>query len=467
MSKNGLFCRIQTLDSRGCTLRLSQLIKDQWAGEHVQSPVDFISKFITLNQNHLKEWLGVDLTAGNEKGELLLHFSPSRYIGCVPIYSPFSGLATSFVEVCNRIDSNEEDIAELLDFVEDTISPEYNKELPLPEDCQVHPPLYMECINYILKFYESMKLCWKKFSNEVRIDKLPRGSTDWTEYSIRMSTDPLSFDKYRNRRNILTTDHCEWHQLCNVLKISLEELSSSRTPNMTKMQYSSYTELLSKYVQKVPLEEANEFVIRMSDPKHIRELKKLANIILKNKHSQNFAWRMDSAVFFERYVQQLVKKASIHVGGVLQCNAKYSISGNKPAWCLQYLEPDMLVHIGASTIVLDAKYKTHMLNTSYFTENLRDTFRSDLHQIMAYTSVNSALQKCGVLIYPYTIFDNGENGEGEEAMLHTKHNTISIHGNFSSTSIHLLGIPLKKRYQDESIIAIENILRSFVVLSEK
>ncbi|WP_299352577.1 hypothetical protein [uncultured Porphyromonas sp.] len=44
------------------------------------------------------------------------------------------------------------------------------------------------------------------------------------------------------------------------------------------------------------------FAERASDPIVVREVKRLANVILRNKRTQRRAWRIDYAILFERYV---------------------------------------------------------------------------------------------------------------------------------------------------------------------
>ena len=249
--------------------------------------------------------------------------------------------------------------------------------------------------------------------------------------------------------------------------VAINEITSSRTPTFIKIRYYDVINLLSNYLQNNGDIPVSEFKNKKSDPIIIQHLKELANVILKNKRTQHYAWRMNSAEFFERYVQFLVKKASLSVGGSVQCNSKYNINGIKPTWCLHYLEPDIIVHLGSSTIVIDAKYKSHMLNTYETTENLKNTFRSDLHQVMAYTSLNTDNNKNAILVYPY--FKKAKDKEDDNTINHTKDNHIIIPGWGTTTNIYLIGIPIKKRYQDEAIqklIDVFKLMKSSFNLAE-
>lgn len=50
------------------------------------------------------------------------------------------------------------------------------------------------------------------------------------------------------------------------------------------------------------------------------------------------------------------------------------------------------------------KYKAHMFNTSASTNGLRDSFRQDLHQVLAYSAFDSAKNKDVMILYPCNKF---------------------------------------------------------------
>ena len=54
--------------------------------------------------------------------------------------------------------------------------------------------------------------------------------------------------------------------------------------------------------------------------------------------------------------------------------------------------------------VIDAKYKSHVFNWNDYSDELRDTFRHDFHQILAYCSFNSMQTKSAMLVYPFNNF---------------------------------------------------------------
>ena len=93
------------------------------------------------------------------------------------------------------------------------------------------------------------------------------------------------------------------------------------------------------------------------------------------------------------------------LGARTESNARYQIFGaNNPAWALRYLEPDILLVKGEYLCTIDAKYKAHMFNTSASIDSLKDSFRQDLHQVLAYSAFDLAKNKDAMILYPCNKF---------------------------------------------------------------
>lgn len=67
-----------------------------------------------------------------------------------------------------------------------------------------------------------------------------------------------------------------------------------------------------------------------------------------------------------------------------------------------------MIYKGDCQYVIDAKYKSHMFNQERITEDLKEIFRYDLHQILAYSSFGTALNKRAILVYPASHFMSRE-----------------------------------------------------------
>lgn len=86
---------------------------------------------------------------------------------------------------------------------------------------------------------------------------------------------------------------------------------------------------------------------------------------------------------------------------------------------------------GNEQYVIDAKYKSHIFNWNDYSNDLRDTFRHDFHQILAYCSFNSMQTKNAMLVYPFNDF-----------VFHK----IKINSSLALTNVNVyfVGIPLDK-----------------------
>ena len=70
------------------------------------------------------------------------------------------------------------------------------------------------------------------------------------------------------------------------------------------------------------------------------------------------------------------------------------------------------------------------------TDELKDTFRHDFHQILAYCSLNSMTTKQAMLVYPFSDF--------------TYHKmTVNSPTTNSEAQVYLVGIPLEKNRMEE------------------
>lgn len=399
---------------------------------------ELASHFLLRNSAAL-HFLEIEIGQGSEFGIRLI---TSRYVGCIPLVSPTTGLPGGFLYVNGRFG---EDISELLSVIEGTIEPEYNDKLKFYQDILVKPPLYFECMKYIDKYIEAKKYKWRKFENVEKVQPRPTSSTQWDKYALK-SYDPANTFKYNNRCNVLTREHPEWQELNYVLDLCIKEVMSLRTPIRSRIAYHAKINSLSNSYDKRSLPVVNEVKIHRSDPAQIEILKIAANRVLHNVSSINCAWRMDFAEFFERYVQYIMKRIAFTKGARFSANPKFSVNGNKPIWALQYIEPDIIIDKNDKQYIIDAKYKAHMFNIYNDAEHLKDAFREDLHQVLAYSSFDGNVQKSVILVYP----------SDKEVLI--RRMKISSSLNRYSSFVHLVGIPLKKSVHEETINELSKLI---------
>ena len=409
-------------------------------GADKRYPESAVQTFLLRNADVLRF---LDIQANGEyqeNGQYCLSLSTSKYVGCVPLLSP-KGLPTGNLIVTGRFG---EDVSELLSVIGDFIRPEFHEKYELKDGSYINRPLYFECQGFIDLYIEAKKLKWRKFNNQEKIQTLPKSSTNWVKYALR-SYNPDNTLRYPNRNNELIKDHREWLELNYVLDLCIEEIMSTRTPIRSRMPYMGKISSLIGTYDKNSLPYVDELKIHMADPNVIKELKEVGNRILQAKSSVQRAWRLDFSEFFERYVQYIMQEVARTKGARSLNNTKYSVYGNKPGWVLRYIEPDVLLEKNEIQYIVDAKYKAHMYQINGSSEELKDTFRHDFHQVLAYSSFGGARHKNVILAYPSSTYVCREL------------NVVSGINGYTCNA-YLVGIPLKKIDIEDTIRNVSNII---------
>lgn len=358
-----------------------------------------MQRFVVLNQKNFR-YLGLEAVVTEYANRPAIQISTSQYVGAIPIISPKNGKPCGDLVVTGRFGEN---VGEIISLLDDTIRPEYSSDLKLTLDTQMTPPIFLECCKYIDAYQEAVRYKWRKFDNVLRIESKPSGSTLWSEYAIRTSKNPLEFATYKNKSNILSTNHSEWNQLNYVLQLAIAELESVRVPMRTRAVYAERIGRLKAQLRNNVVEYTTSIRQRMSDPLVIKKLKSIANLILRHQSHEQLAWRMNYSEFFERYVQHIMSNVAKKKGTCAKTNPHFQVRTTyHPAWGLSYIEPDLVLEFENKQVMVDAKYKSHIFNWENGSDELKETFRHDLHQILAYCSFSSNTNKIAILVYPYT-----------------------------------------------------------------
>lgn len=362
-----------------------------------------VQKFLQLNEEAFK-FLDIQSSGEYYNGEYIVKMTTSHYIGCIPLLSPMTGLPYGTLTVTERFG---EDISELVAMCEGNVGIEFSNTIKTPVKTAISPPLYIECLNFIDMYVKARKVKWHKFTNVEKIKPTPEGTTRWSKYASK-SYEPYNLLKYPNSCNVLTNNHKGWEELDYVLNLCINEVQSTRTPKRLRLLYRSKMAFLLKEHGQNNLRRVSEINIKASDPLMIKQLKAIANVVLVKTFSVQSPWRLNFSLFFEDYVQFMLKTVAMQKGARMICNPHYELAGKKPVWALRYIEPDVVIVKDDVQYVIDAKYKFHMYNLSADTDRLRETFRADLHQALAYSSLSSAIHKNVLLIYPYADFISRE-----------------------------------------------------------
>ena len=182
----------------------SDKLKQSWKWND-RSMESIMQRFIDLNQKNLL-YLGITASIESLNGKPQIKLTTSKFIGAIPIISPMNGKAVGDLIVTGRFG---EEAGELITLLDSRIRPEYSDEFRLVQDSQMTPPIFMECCKYIDTYLEAEHFKWQKFTNVIKTEHQPQGSTLWNEYALRTAQNPLEFSTFKNKRNRLSMWGCK------------------------------------------------------------------------------------------------------------------------------------------------------------------------------------------------------------------------------------------------------------------
>ncbi len=446
-----IFCEIPCLTEKSKLLNGLSLQKKWFRSADKRIIGQYLQKFINYNNSLFRFIEVVPNIIGSDQNTSIF-FRSSQFIGAIPLRSPDTGKQIGdFVVVPRFIGKDKfEDYIEILNLIENAISPVVVDSLPLASGRNFRPPLYLEAIKFIEALEKLLKSSWNKFD---RIEKLilePIGQVNWQKY-LQNEFKAEKRLQFPTGKNVLSEFHKEYSQIRYVFDLCKAELLSPNTPQRIKLALKARIYFLEeKLYQHLPLR-TNFIFIKSADNPTVKNCKLQANKILKYNFLDSTAWRVDFSDVFEKFVQYIFREFAKEFGGTLLSNYKFKgLSISRNSWELNHVEPDAIFQKEELLVFIDAKYKSHLYNKYGNSELLRNEHRQDIHQIMAYTSFSKTQSKYGILCYP---------AEKVEIKNITYSNTI----NQTRSNIKLMGLPLKK----ETINQAKRLLNTEFSLIEK
>ncbi len=349
------------------------------------------------------DFLGIKPKISGSDKSISISFATSKFIGAIPLRSPKTGTQIGdFIIIPRYIGRDKyEDYVEILKLLDYEINIETIDSLPLISGRNFRPPMYLEAMKFLSSLEEVIKRTWRKFDRIEKISHIPQGSINWNKY-IKAEYKVENRIRFPVGKNILSEFHKEYSQIKYVFDLCKSELLSSNTPLKVKLNIRGQIDYLSeKLYNHFPLK--IDFIqTRFSDNPFVKNCKICANKILGSKFIDSTAWRVDFSIVFEKFVQYIFKEVAKECGGHLFSNYKFrrEYSQQYFSWGLKHLEPDIIFQKGDKIFFIDAKYKAHLYNKNERSEILKETHRTDLHQLLAYASFSETKQKFGFLCYP-------------------------------------------------------------------
>lgn len=396
-----VFCEIPCLTEQSVQLSGLALQKKWFKSADKRIIGQHLQKFINYNST-LFSFLGVQPSIIGTDQNTSLTFRSSNFIGAIPLRSSDTGKQIGDFVVIPRFTGRDrfEDYIEILDLLGTEISPDIKDSLTLASGKNFRPPLYLEAVKFIASLEALLFKPWRKFDNVEKITNEPVGQVNWNKY-ISAEFKVENRLKFPTRKNILSEFHSEYSEIRFVFDICKNELLSSNTPQRIK---NALRPRLAFIVERLYLHKpksTKHVLVKSSDNLTVKFCKNQANKILDFKLVDSTAWRVDFSDVFEKFIQYIFIGVAKATGGKLFANFKfYSRNSKHYSWELKHIEPDAIYQKEDILIFIDAKYKSHLYNKYNISEKLKEDFRNDLHQVMAYSSFSKTSTKFSFLCYP-------------------------------------------------------------------
>jgi len=444
---NKIFAEIACLTELSSPLKGEYLRKNWFKKADKRYLSQYLQKFVEYNRKYF-DFLGVSVFIEGVAPNVSLRFRTSEFIGAIPLRSPDTGKQIGDFIVSPRYTSKDRflDYIKILNLINKSVNAEFKNSIALISGRNFQPPFYYEAVIFIKELTKLVSTKWVKFAQSLEIVNTPTGQVDWKKYILN-EYKVENRQKFPIRKNILSEYHKEYGYLKYVFELCKKELLGPKTPEEIKLSIKPKLFFLEEKLQLHKSIFTKNIQIKQSDPILIQNLKKQANKLLQNNFSKSIAWRVDFNDVFEKYVQYLFEQVAKEFGGKFYSNYKIkATSSRKYDWELKYLEPDGIFKKGEVVIIfVDAKYKSNLLNKYSQSEELKNDFRRDLHQIVGYASFSNQPIKYSILCYPSNITESKK----------TKfYNPLTN----AETIVTLLGVPLDtKKILDVKKLIFEEI----------
>lgn len=456
-----------------------------------QNYTDWLTAFQHLNRE-VFQWLDTSVAVDN----LSLRLYPGdKLIGVIPTRLPPTGLqGGDFILLPKRIISSKQrgnadgsgdaddsdndgvsntlqalqNVYDIANLIGESLEIEFYDGPDLRSHGLYRPPLYHQALRTMQAYADALNSGWRRFVSVRKTLDHPIASTDWNSYA-RKSYDPHNMLRYEATVNELTANHREWQQLTMVYQHALSTVEGSVASASIKRQCQRLRDKVSSTINMPHNPTAStsaavcanylprQFVVRNSEPLSIRIAKTEANLYLSEQFCINKGWRLDLSVLFERYVQYLFERALKATPWNVCKNDHYPGHGFQPKWGITYLEPDIQLvnNVSHAIIPIDVKYKNHLAyGAARQNDVLKKTFRSDLHQIIAYSSFT-----------PYGDFGASTGSKHRTCMLvyptaELEHRDMSYDNSHSgiSVTVHLVGVPFDHNTMPHTIAYLKKLI---------
>jgi len=414
-------------------------------------PLNYLKKWLHINEKYLG-FLGVTYRWDDDKNSLIL--IPGNKIGLAPLRNPYGAEVYGGIIVRPRLGWIK--IYDILEYIDWIYQPNFLKdEEPIISNGVL--PRWFKAVNTLDTISQALVLFMKGIEEKRIISRVPKGNIDWYSYSTQ-SVPYGKYDRFSSRITDYSIDLEIHRQFIGIVKMIEDDISGPEVPIKIKNKAGQLILNIERKLQNVePNTPDIEKLKKIKIPNFYRQkydtaIKACIEYLWQSKFSMEagnlygLPWSIEMDRLFEYWIEYwayiFAKRLGAHFYSDIRRNSRIRFYNLKNWKTLKLLKPDVIIEKNDKSMILEVKYKKHLLYLQYgkSSSDILEEHRYDIHQLLSYMSGSVKEKKIGCLIYP-KISDNLAN---QYATLINYTNTRS------NVDVVLCGIP----FQPEEFIRI-------------
>lgn len=416
MSRRSNIACFEMQDHGQIGIAAEMLIKGDVTRDSYGQAARLAHQFLNQNRGILRDF-GILSQVDFDGSSVEIRLAAGNQVGAIPLLSPTSGRPDYGLVVKPRF--GWQGIGPLLAVMGWKVIP---RPLPLPllprSDRKIPPWVLASTV--LLRLRKLLDALDRRFEIVRAEVSAPRGQVRWTEYAIAKVPRadflriPCSFPDLRDDNELKSSIH-------HTLLKQLASLQSQRPAGLVVMQLLQLCQDLLERVRYVPAHAPSKATLNSWLRGEMRteifrdgiqavewtiDERGLAGL----GDLQGVPWVLPMDQFFEAWVETLAGQLARRAGGKVKSGrARQTVT--PLVWAppyvgsQRYLLPDIVLEREHETIIFDAKYKNHWEELSNerwsaLEKELQEHHRSDLLQVLAYSTAAESKRVVACLVYP-------------------------------------------------------------------
>jgi 5-methylcytosine-specific restriction endonuclease McrBC regulatory subunit McrC len=292
--------------------------------------------------------------------------------------------------------------------------------LPLLRRSERKVPLWVLSSMILVRLAALLKALTRKFEMIHESLSAPRGRVDWGHYA-RTSLPTANFLSLPCTFPDLRDDRLIKGAIRYTLELQVQSLQSQRHHGLFIHKLIEFAQSLVQCVRDVPVHIPTALNLErwlhrpMPNDGFLEGLQAIEWTVEERglaglSDLQGLPWRMPMDKFFEAWIETIFNSVARKTGAQMK-TGRQGQTTHPIDWQPSYLGsqrslvPDIWLEWDSTTMIVDAKYKRHWeeLNQHSWArveQELRESHRNDLFQVLAYASLASTESVIACLVYP-------------------------------------------------------------------